>query len=66
MLGRCITEESKEAALVIINLPVPGEEAEADPQTYVDMVDRLTANLGHCVLLSGLSDGTQAISVYQQ
>lgn len=65
-LAAAIARDSSQAALVIVNLPVPGIQDEEHPLKYVNMVNGLVKSIPTCVLLSGLSDGTQAISVYQQ
>jgi potassium/chloride transporter 4/5/6 len=65
-LAGAIGRESSQAALVIVNLPVPGVQDDEQPLKYVEMVNRLVSTIPTCVLVSGLSDGTQAISVYQQ
>lgn len=66
ILRQVLERESAHAALVVLNLPVPTPEDEESPEEYVSMVNKLMDSLPHCVLISGLSDGTQAISVYQQ
>ncbi|KNC84077.1 hypothetical protein SARC_03705 [Sphaeroforma arctica JP610] len=64
-LKQAMHTESSNARLVIMNLPVPTDESAINPSGYLTLVNELTEGLHNVVLVNGLTDGTDVISVYQ-
>ena len=61
-LKKVIESHSSTAALAILNLPVPGDEALSEPNLYMDLIEMITENIPRSLLLHG--NGRQVISIY--
>lgn len=45
-----------ESSLVMLNLPVPGDDSVEHPQLYMEQVDHLTEGLPFVLLVAGVRD----------